>query len=244
MRHLPPPRCLRHAFTALLLCGTVASQVFAASARETPIVLAVRKAMPSVVNLSSEKQVVNRAAWSGSLSAQRVNGMGSGVIIDERGYIVTNAHVVDRVTRLRATLADGTVHDATTVGIDRKTDLAMVKIDVNRPLPVIPLGTSRDLMIAETVIAVGNAYGYENTVTRGVISALNRTVKLNEQLTYYDLIQTDASINPGNSGGPLVDDGGRVVGIVTSKTFDHQMEGVAFGLPIGEARERLSIEWH
>jgi serine protease Do len=231
---------------------TSGDQAYAASQRETPIVLAVRRAQPSVVNISSEKTVVGRNGWENSLSAaQRVNGMGSGVVIDERGYIITNAHVVDRVTSLRVKLLDGGTHDATVIGIDRGTDLALVKIDAGRPLPTIPLGTSHDLMIGETVIAVGNAYGYENTVTRGIISALGRTVKLNDELTYHDLIQTDSSINPGNSGGALLNIDGDLVGV--NVAIRAGASGISFAIPVDTMRriaaDMMSIRkvnrtWH
>jgi len=203
--------------------------------RETPIVLAVRRAKPAVVNISSEKTVNGRSAWDHALSEnQRVNGMGSGIIIDERGWIVTNAHVVDRVTTLRVKLADGSQYEATTKAVDRATDLALIKINADRSLPTIPFGTSSDLMIGETVIAIGNAYGYENTTTGGFISALGRTVRLNEEMTYYDLIQTDASINPGNSGGALINIEGDLVGI--NVAIRAGASGISFAIPVNTVR--------
>jgi serine protease Do len=218
------------------LAAAVSSTAEAGSQqRETPIVLAVRRAKPAVVNISSEKTVHGRSAWDNALSeSQRVNGMGSGVVIDERGYIVTNAHVVDRVTTLRVKLADGTAVDATTIAIDRPTDLALIKINVDRPLATIPLGTSSDLMIGETVIAIGNAYGYENTTTGGFISALGRTVRLNEEMTYYDLIQTDASINPGNSGGALINIDGELIGV--NVAIRAGASGISFAIPVNTVR--------
>ena len=220
--------------------------------RETPIVLAVRRAKPSVVNISSEKTVSGRSSWDGALSeTQRVSGMGTGIIIDERGYIMTNAHVVDRVTSLRVRLSDGTQYDATTIAIDRPTDLALVRIDAGRPLPTIPMGTSSDLMIGETVIAVGNAFGYNDTVTSGLVSALGRTVRLNEEMTYYDLIQTNADINPGNSGGALLNIDGELVGVNVAIRAGAQ--GISFAIPVNTVRrvaaEMLSLRrvqqaWH
>ncbi len=140
--------------------------------------------------------------------------MGTGVIIDPRGYIVTNYHVVDGVREIQVTTGrrtDSYVADwSPTIA---KTDLAIIKIDAREELPVITIGTSPDLMPGETVIAVGNAYGYEHTVTRGIISALHRTVQVSDAQIYDDLIQTDASINPGNSGGPLLNIDGEMIGI-------------------------------
>src|SRR6202040_1196844 len=146
-------------------------------------------------------------------SQNRVNGMGTGIIIDPRGYIVTNQHVVEDVNVIRIRLSDGTSQSATVIARSQEADLALLKIDVPRPLPTMPLGTSSDLMVGETVIAIGNAYGYEHTVTVGIISAIKRDVTLNKEVSYKALIQTDASINPGNSGGPLLNINGDLIGV-------------------------------
>jgi serine protease Do len=164
--------------------------------------------------------------------------MGTGILIDERGYIVTNHHVVNGVDTLRVTLEDGSIYEARTVTVDRKQDLAIIKIDANRPLPVMPLGTSSDLMLGETVVAVGNAYGYEHTVTAGIVSALSRDVEVNETQSYSNLIQTDASINPGNSGGPLLNLDGEVVGINVAIRAGAQRIG--FAIPIDDARRVIA----
>lgn len=220
--------------------------------RETPIVLAVRRARTSVVNISSEKRPDSRSAWEGALSdTQRVNGMGSGIIIDERGYIITNAHVVDRVTSLKVRLSDGSQFDATRIAEDRATDLALIKIDAGKPLPVAVMGSSNDLMLGETVIAVGNAFGYNDTVTSGLVSALGRTVRLNEDMTYYDLIQTSADINPGNSGGALLNIDGELVGVNVAIRAGAQ--GISFAIPVDTVRRvaadmlnirRINQAWH
>src|SRR3989442_959151 len=119
--------------------------------------------------------------------------MGTGIIVDERGYIVTNYHVVSGVETLRATLSDGSTYTARVISYDKKHDLAIIKVDATKPLSVMPLGTSSDLMLGETVFAIGNAFGYENTATQGLISALKRDVEVNEKQGYKNLIQTDAS---------------------------------------------------
>src|SRR4029077_2300942 len=124
--------------------------------------------------------------------------MGMGVIIDPRGYIITNHHVIEDVQVLRIRLADGTVYPAKIVARDPETDLALLKIEPTTPLQTMTLGTAGDLMIGESVIAIGNAFGYEHTVTTGVVSATKRDVTLNKEISYKQLIQTDASINPGN----------------------------------------------
>ena len=146
-------------------------------------------------------------------SQNRVNGMGTGIVVDPRGYIITNQHVVDDVSLLRVRLADGTTLSARVVARDTESDLALLKINPGKPLPVMPLGTTKDLQVGETVVAIGNAYGYDHTVTVGVVSALGRDVTLNKDVRYRSLIQTDASINPGNSGGPLINLHGDLVGV-------------------------------
>src|SRR5207245_10001 len=133
--------------------------------------------------------------------------------IDSRGYIVTNHHVVEDVNVIRVRLSDGNTYTAMVQSRDHEADLALLKIDAGRPLPTMPLGTARDIMVGETVIAIGNAYGYEHTVTVGVVSAVGRDVALNKDVSYKALIQTDASINPGNSGGPLLNINGELVGV-------------------------------
>ncbi|MEE9602231.1 MAG: trypsin-like peptidase domain-containing protein, partial [Thermoguttaceae bacterium] len=178
----------------------------------TPIVRAVQGARPSVVNIRGEKTIA-APQTDPSATGRRVNGMGTGVVIDPRGYVVTNYHVVEGVREIRVTLADKRRFTAKLIARDMGTDLAIIKINVGEELPVITFGTSDDLMPGETVVAVGNAYGYEHTVTRGIISALHRGVPVNDAQFYDDLIQVDAAINPGNSGGPLLNSDGEMIGI-------------------------------
>src|SRR5207253_11082349 len=128
-------------------------------------------------------------------------------------YIVTNQHVVEDVNVIRIRLSDGTSQNAAVIARSQEADLALLKIDTAGPLPTVPLGTASDLMVGETVVAIGNAYGYEHTVTVGVVSAVSRDVTLNKEVSYKALIQTDASINPGNSGGPLLNIRGELVGV-------------------------------
>jgi serine protease Do len=227
-RHLRPA-CLR--LTPWICCLLLASSLAASELRETPIVKAVLHVRASVVNIRGEKTIaVSAAQAAGAEANRRVNGMGTGVIIDARGYIMTNHHVVDGVREILVTLADGQRHIAKLVARDMETDLAVIKINAQNPLPVIPLGTSSDLMPGETVIAVGNAYGYEHTVTRGIISALHRAVQVSDAQFYDDLIQTDASINPGNSGGPLLNIDGDMIGINVAVRAGAQ--GIGFAIPV------------
>lgn len=208
-------------------------EIASSSLRRTAIVRAVEDARPSVVNIHGRKTVRDTTAMSEA--ARQVNGMGTGVIIDPRGYIITNYHVVDGVARIQVTMHDEKELVARLVAHDPKTDLAIIKIESDKPLPVIRTGTSRDLMPGEPVIAVGNAFGYTHTVTRGIISALHRTVQVSDDQKYHDLIQTDASINPGNSGGPLLNIEGDMIGINVAVRVGAQ--GIGFAIPIDEAME-------
>jgi len=164
---------------------------------------------------------------------RRVNGMGTGVVIDGRGYILTNYHVVEGVQRIQVTPADGNMLIGRVIKHDPNTDLAIIKVDAADELPVIGIGTSSDLMPGEPVVAVGNAYGYEHTVTRGIISALHRAVQVSDAQFYDDLIQTDASINPGNSGGPLLNIDGEMIGLNVAVRAGAQ--GIGFAIPADKA---------
>jgi serine protease Do len=207
------------------------------SLRFNPVVQAIQNAEPAVVNIQGNKTI---ASTSGSSSGakQEVNGMGTGVIIDSRGYIITNLHVVQDVSKIEVTLADGTKTEARLINYDPQTDLAMIRIQVNRSLPVIPIGSSHDLMRGETVIAIGNPFGYQHTVTVGVVSALHRNIPVNGTQEYHDLIQTNADINPGNSGGPLVNIDGEVIGINVAVRVGAQ--GIGFAIPIDAACEVIA----
>jgi serine protease Do len=166
-------------------------------------------------------------------TGRRVNGMGTGVVIDHRGYIITNHHVVDGVREILVSTDSGKELTARLIAHDPETDLAIIKIEADEPLPVITAGTSADLMPGEPVVAVGNAYGYEHTATRGIISALHRPVRVSDAQFYDDLIQTDASINPGNSGGPLLNIDGEMIGINVAVRAGAQ--GIGFAIPVDRA---------
>ncbi len=239
---------------ALLLCASgMASAVMpvagASESRRSAIVVAVESQKDSVVNIHGQKLVPADGEGAGEL--RRVNGMGTGLVLDPRGYVVTNYHVVEGVKRIEVTLSSGRTVSASLVSHDPRTDLAVIKIATDSLLPVARIGTSSDLMIGETVLALGNAYGYEHTVTRGIISALHRNVEVSRTQRYDDLIQTDASINPGNSGGPLVNIDGEVIGINVAVRAGAQ--GIGFAIPIDHVLdvvsqllsvERIGHAWH
>jgi len=237
-------------FVAVMLSAAVAPPANGGETRRTAIVQAIEKARDSVVNIHGQKLIANTDDEAGG-ELRRVNGMGTGVIIDPRGYIVTNYHVVEGVKRIEVTLASGRTTTATLLSHDPRTDLAVIKIPAESSLAVIAVGTSSDLMIGETVLALGNAFGYEHTVTRGIVSALHRSVEVSRTQRYDDLIQTDASINPGNSGGPLLNIDGEMIGINVAVRAGAQ--GIGFAIPIDRAMqivtelissERIDKTWH
>ncbi|MGO9125562.1 MAG: Do family serine endopeptidase [Terriglobales bacterium] len=163
----------------------------------------------------------------------RERSLGSGVIVDTKGYIVTNRHVVEKADRIRVRLDEdppGVLHDARVVGIDQETDLAVIKIDTDKSLPVAKLGNSDGMQVGDWVLAVGSPFGLSETVTAGIVSAKGRNIVPNRQ--FQSFIQTDAAINPGNSGGPLVNMAGEVIGINTAILTDtNAYAGVGFAMP-------------
>jgi serine protease Do len=239
---------------AILLAGQSTRVEAARDSRRTAVVEAVEKVQRSVVSISSEKKAASHSRWPFSAEENqrpRVSGMGSGVLIDGRGYILTNHHVVDKVQGIEVQLFDGTTYTARVLQYDPVMDLAVLKVDSDHALAAIKIGTSSDLMVGESVITIGNAFGYENTVSVGIISALHRDVTLSDEQVYRNLIQTDACINPGNSGGPLINLDGELIGINVAVRAGAQ--GIGFALPIDEVKRvavemlstrRLASTWH
>lgn len=172
-------------------------------------------------------------AFEGPEFEQR--GTGSGFIINPEGYILTNEHVIRYADKITVTLKNGDTLEAKVMGSNPEIDLAMVKIDAKKPLPYAELGDSDALQIGEWVVAIGNPFGFQETVTAGIISALNRSLKDPKEQGY--LIQTDAAINPGNSGGPLVNLEGKVIGI--NEAIISNAQGMGFAIPINLAKKHL-----
>ncbi len=220
--------------------------------RRDAVVTAVEQVSPAVVNISSEYEIRRQVHPfqnfglspdmesffkdffdHGYEQRYKRNSLGSGVIIDgKRGFILTNAHVIAKAGTITVTLKDEREFQAQVVGADPESDLAVLRITSQTPLPAIAMGNSDDLMIGETVIAIGNPFGFTNTVTTGVISAVNRSFKAEERV-FQGFIQTDASINPGNSGGPLLNINGELIGINTAIYANAQ--GIGFAIPINKA---------
>jgi len=225
--------------------------------RRTPVVEVFEKCRDAVVNIAATHVVETRTNRGRMFDyffdsapfrrrQHKYTSLGSGFVIHPEGYVVTNAHVVLRAVSQKVIFADKSEYEAERIAVDEEHDLAVLKIKAPRQFPAIQLGRSDDLMIGETAIAIGNPLGYENTVTTGIISALDRTLDVKKDVAYKGLIQTDASINPGNSGGPLLNVLGELIGINTAIRSDAQ--NIGFAIPVDSLRkllpEMLSLEQH
>jgi serine protease Do len=198
-------------------------------ANDDLIVNAVQNVSKAVVNIASVRLVQDQ-----QYRVFPAEGVGSGVIIDDRCHVLTNNHVVEEARSLKITLTDGRIFNGIIKGTDEATDLAVVKLDSTETLPFGTLGNSDNLKIGQIVIAIGNPFGLTGgpTVTAGIVSSLNRKIQFDKGVL--ELIQTDAAINPGNSGGPLVDTNGQVIAINTAKMpYAH---GIGFAVPINIAK--------
>ncbi|MGH2454611.1 MAG: S1C family serine protease, partial [bacterium] len=191
---------------------------------ESVIIRTVERVRPAVVNISTQVQL---QTFFGAVPQE---GAGSGVIVRRDGLILTNFHVVAGAQEITVTLLTGKKLRGQVVGSDRFTDLAVVKVESDQPLPVVELGTSGTLKVGQLAIAIGNPFGLSSSVTVGVLSALNRSIRISPDFVVDNLIQTDAAINPGNSGGALVDSGGRLIGINTA--IVREAQGIGFAIPV------------
>jgi len=254
------PRSLSFSAPAALLAVLLAAAGLAAllprvataqaSPRRTPAVAAMEKVGPAVVNITTEQEVQQTNPFAPFMGrdpffdrffrdfferrAPRTRrSLGSGVVIDREGHVLTNEHVVARASRIRVSLADGRELDAALVGADPNNDIAVLRVESDAALPWVPPGRSEDLMVGEPVIAIGNPFGLSHSVTTGVISAVDRSLRT-EGRVYHGFLQTDASINPGNSGGPLLNAEGELIAINTA--IYQQAEGIGFAVPIDVAR--------
>jgi serine protease Do len=209
----------------------------AQSARRSPVVAVVERVSPAVVNVSAEATVREVDPFFGGFfggRSRRTQALGSGLVIDPTGIVVTNAHVIEGASRIVVSTLDGQELEADVVGSDRDADLAVLKVK-GRSLSAVPLGSNAGAMIGETVVAIGNPFGLSHTVTAGVLSARGRAVPAESgERVFTDFLQTDASINPGNSGGPLVDLDGEVIGINTAVI--QGASGIGFAIPADRAR--------
>ena len=193
------------------------------------------QANEAVVNITTEMLGVN---WFLEPVPQE-GGTGSGSIIDERGYVLTNRHVISDAVRITVSLHDGSQYEAKVVGVDKENDIAVIKFEPERGarLRTIPFGDSSALKVGQKVLAIGNPFGLDRTLTTGIVSALGRPVKSQSNTIIKDMIQTDTAINPGNSGGPLLDTRGRMIGINTMiYSTSGSSAGIGFAIPVNTAR--------
>jgi serine protease Do len=214
--------------SAVFLCGA-GTEAKAQYSRKTPIVEAVQKTKDAIVTVKVDKK--------GS-GVTRKETTGTGVIVDERGYVVTNRHVVAAGEKIQVRTFDGSEFAADLIMDDASHDLAVLKVRPDKKLTALVFGPSSDLMVGETVIAVGHPFGYINTVSTGIVSALDRDVSMPDGESLAGLIQTNASINPGNSGGPLLNINGELVGI--NFALREGAQGIAFALPSDAVQQILS----
>jgi Do/DeqQ family serine protease len=238
----------------LMVCGNPESVSAQEDLRMTPVVRAVQKVAPAVVNIHTSRVVEQEinpfgGLFGGDLFEQffgapgmtrqyEQKSLGSGVVIDAaKRLVLTNAHVISGASSIRTTFLDGRQYQAELVGSDPDFDLAILRLEGSDQLPQIAVGDSSDLLIGETVIAIGNPYGFSHTVTTGVVSAMHRTIKTRHG-TFTDFIQTDAAINPGNSGGPLLNRLGQLIGINTAIYAEAQ--GIGFAIPIDKAKRVIA----
>jgi serine protease Do len=214
--------------------------------RRDAVVRVVEKAGPAVVSIATETvrededfldpfEFFFGGRRPGRPRSRTERSLGSGVIVDAEGHVLTNDHVVSAATRITVTLSDRREVAADLVGSDKASDLAVLKLTGKGPWPVAPIGRSDDLMPGETVIAIGNPFGLENTVTVGVVSALGRQLASPDETIYTDFIQTDAAINPGNSGGALMNVLGELVGI-NSQIVGRGAQNLGFAIPVDRAK--------
>jgi serine protease Do len=229
-----------------LLWAVAPSENRSESSRRTPVVEVYERTHGAVVNVSGQ-QVIQTSVWpdlpdafgfGGLRRQQKIKVLGSGVVVHEDGFIVTNAHVVEGAEQIKIIFSDGQEFQAEVIRAEQNKDLAVLRIKAPHKLPTVELGRSDDLMIGETVIAIGNPYGYSNTLTSGVLSALGRDIQVSEDFWLRGLIQTDAPINPGNSGGPLFNALGELIGINTA--IRPEAQNIGFAIPVDLLVSNLS----
>jgi len=205
---------------------------------EQTVIEIFKQRSPSVVSVANK--AILRDFFSSCLY-EVPQGAGSGFVWDKEGHIISNFHVIYQASAVQVTLKDGTTYNASVVGVDPDHDIAVLKTDAppDTLLPIVP-GTSSDLEVGQTVLAIGNPFGLDTSLSVGVVSALGRTIRTMTGRTIYDVIQTDAAINPGNSGGPLLDSAGRLIGMNTAiVTTSGSYAGVGFAVPVDIIRRMV-----
>ncbi len=248
------------ALAAAVIFAPAADPATASARRRSPIVEAVEAVLPAVVNIGTEELVRVVPAdplqqFRGELfdrlfgdffrqppspGYQVRHSLGSGVIVDSLGFILTNFHVIERATTVRVTLVDGRTFPAQLIAGDELSDLALIRIDAPEPLPEVRFARDGDVMLGEPAIAVGHPFGLSHTVTVGVISSRNREARYRGQVIFRDILQTDAAVNPGSSGGPLLNADGELMGI--NVAIHQEGQNIGFAVPVHRARALLT-QW-
>lgn len=219
--------------------NALASQAINYTQDELQNIRVYEQCQDAVVNITTQVMAIN---WFLEAVPQE-SGSGSGAIIDKRGYVVTNTHVIQDAYRIYISLSDGTQYEGTVVGSDSASDIAVVRFNPpqNMELKTIPFGDSSALKVGQKVIAIGNPFGFDRTLTTGVVSGLGRPIQTSSDTIIRDMIQTDTAINPGNSGGPLLDTQGRIVGINTTiYSTSGSSAGIGFAVPVNTAKRVVS----
>lgn len=226
-------RCSYYMARFLIACAILGSGIGTAVrgeySRRTPIVEAVEKTRAGIVTIKVEKN----GNWG-----RIERSVGTGVIVDAHGYVVSNRHVITGASRITVLLDDGMELTARLAAEEVPSDLAVLRIQAGKRLHALPLGPGSDLLVGETVIAIGHPFGYTHTVSTGIISAVGRTIALPTGEVLSNLIQTDASINPGNSGGPLLNINGELIGI--NVALREGAQGIAFAINVDTLKQVLS----
>ncbi|MDR3284549.1 MAG: trypsin-like peptidase domain-containing protein [Treponema sp.] len=231
------PRRFAAAFLAVLLsaAGSPCASAQTYTLDEQQNISVYEQCSEAVVNINTEVVAYN---WFLEPVPQE-GGSGSGSIIDKRGYVLTNTHVIANATKIYISLADGAQYEGTVMGSDSASDIAVLKFDPPKgaPLKTIEYGDSSKLKVGQKVLAIGNPFGFERTLTTGIVSGLGRPIRSNRNTIIRDMIQTDTAINPGNSGGPLLDTRGRMIGINTMiYSTSGSSAGIGFAVPVNTAR--------
>jgi S1-C subfamily serine protease len=232
-RLLGPLRGNSGAWTGVTWSGPVTARTAGLSTDELNNIDIYKRARLATVNITST--VYRRNFFMEVIPSRDI---GSGFILDEKGNILTNSHVLQGGGKIQVTMENHDTYDATVLYRDRRNDLALIKIEPKRKLNYLPLGDSEPLQVGQKVLAIGNPFGLEHTLTTGIVSSLGRTIRDEKGIELEGMIQTDAAINPGNSGGPLLDSQGNVIGVNTAIYGSGNM-GIGFAMPINRAKAMI-----